>query len=169
MDLNTVSGVNIGIFFMVESVLIIACRFLAAHLSDRLGKGPVFSYSFLVILVAVFLMSEINTLMVMVICAILFGTGSALCSPALSAFVADSSEPSARGTVFSFFSGAFDIGVIIAGVILGFIADMAGIRNMFMITAVSGFICLVLFVLFIKKGRKKSLIWALCIKKRSGH
>lgn len=44
--LNTVSGVNIGIFFMVESVMIIACRFLAAHLSDRLGKGPVFSYSF---------------------------------------------------------------------------------------------------------------------------
>lgn len=163
--LNTVSGVNIGIFFMVESVMIITCRSLAAHLSDRLGKGPVFTYSFLVILVAVFLVSEINTLMVMVICAILFGTGSALCSPALSAFVADSSDPSARGTVFSFFSGAFDIGVIVAGVILGFIADMAGIRNMFMITAVFGFICLVLFVLFIKKGWKKSLIWALCIKK----
>ncbi len=162
--LNTVSGVNIGIFFMVESVMIIACRFMAAHLSDRLGKGPVFSYSFLVILVAVFLISEINTLMVMVICAVLFGTGSALCSPALSAYVADSSDPSARGTVFSFFSGAFDTGVIVAGVILGFIADMAGIRNMFMITAISGFICLVLFVLFIKKGRKKSLIWALCIK-----
>ncbi len=100
----------------------------------------------------------------MVICAILFGTGSALCSPALFAFVADSSDPSARGTVFSFFSGAFDTGVIVAGVVLGFIADMAGIRNMFMITSVSGFICLVMFVLFIKKGRKKYLIWALCIK-----
>ncbi len=162
--LNTVSGVNIGLFFMVESMMIIACRFLAAHLSDRLGKGPVFSYSFLLILAAVFFISQINTLMVMVICAILFGTGSALCSPALSAFVADSCDSSARGTVFSFFSGAFDIGVIVAGVILGFIADMAGLRNMFMITAVSGFICLVLFVLFIKKGRKRSLIWALCIK-----
>ena len=66
--------------------------------------------------------------------------------------------------MFSFFSGAFDIGVIVAGVILGFIADMAGIRSMFMITAVSGLMCLVLFVLFIKKGRKESLIWALGIR-----
>jgi MFS family permease len=163
--LSTVSGANIGIFFMVESAMIIACRFLVAHLSDRWGKGPVFTYSFLVILVAVFLISEINTLMVMLICAVLFGTGSALCSPALFAFIADSSDPSARGTVFSFFSGAFDIGVIVSGVILGFVADMTGIRNMFVITSASGFICLVLFALFIKKGRKKSLVWALCIKK----
>ncbi len=162
--LSTISGVNIGFFFMVESVIIIACRFLAAHLSDRLGKGPVFTYSFFIILIAVFLISEINTLTVMVITAILFGTGSALCSPALSAFIAESADASARGRVFSFFSGAFDIGVIIAGVILGFVADMVGIRNMFMITAVSGFICLVLFTLFIKKGRKQSLKWALYIR-----
>lgn len=165
--LDTVPGVNIGIYFMVESIMIIACRFLAAHLSDRLGKGPVFSYSFLIILIAVFLISEINTLSVMVVTAVLFGTGAALCAPALSAFVADSSDPSARGMVFSFFSGAFDIGVIAAGVILGFIADIAGIRNMFIITAFSGFICLILFVLFIKKERRQSLVWALSIKNNS--
>lgn len=147
--------------------MIIACRFLAAHLSDRLGKGPVFFYSFLIILIAVFLISEINTLTVMVVTAILFGIGSALCSPALSAFVADNSDPSARGKVFSFFSGAFDIGVIAAGVILGFVADMTGIRNMFVITAVFGLICLILFALFIKKGKKQSLIWTLCIRNNS--
>lgn len=159
--LNTISKVNIGYFFMVESAVIIACRFLAGHLSDRLGKGPVFSYSFLVILIAVFLISHINTMTTMVLCAILFGAGAALCSPALSAFVADNCDPTARGTVFSFFSGAFDTGVIVAGVILGFVADMAGIRNMFVITAVVGFFCLVGFALCVKKGKRRSLSWAL--------
>jgi MFS family permease len=167
--LNTVSGVNIGIYFLVESIMIVVCRILAANLSDKMGKVPVFSYSFLIILIAVFLISGINNLTVMVITAIFFGAGSALCAPALTTFIADSSDPSARGTVFSFFSGAFDIGVIAAGVILGFIADITGIRMMFMITSFSGLICLILFTLFIKKGRKQSLIWALSLKNYSGN
>ncbi len=163
--LNSVQGLSIGLFFMVESVMVISFRFLAGHLSDRLGKGPVFTYSFLLILIAVFFISEINTMTAMVLTAALFGTGSSLCAPALSAFVADNSDPSARGTVFSFFSGAFDVGVIAAGVIMGFVADLAGIRNMFMITAVSGFVCLILFTLSIKEGKRASLAWALCVRK----
>jgi len=67
--------------------------------------------------------------------------------------------------VFSFFYGAFDAGVIAAGGILGFIADLTSIREMFMITAVGGFICLILFSLFIKDGLAKSLQWVLFTKK----
>jgi len=57
--LKTVEGVNIGYFFLVESLVIITCRFIAAHLADKYGKGPVFFYSFLVTLAAVFFISEI--------------------------------------------------------------------------------------------------------------
>jgi MFS family permease len=164
--LITIEGVNVGVFFMVESIVIIVCRFMAAQISDTYGRGPVFFYSFLIILCAVFLISEINTLHTLIITAALFGIGSSLCSPTLSAFIADNSDPSARGTVFSFFYGAFDAGVILAGVILGFIADLTSLREMFMITAIAGFICLVLFSLFIQKGFKRSLQWTLLSKRQ---
>jgi MFS family permease len=159
--LVNIEGVNIGVFFMVESVVIIICRFIAARMSDKYGRGPVFSYSFLIILCAVYLISEINTMHVLIATAALFGIGSSLCSPTLSAFIADDSDPTARGTVFSFFYGAFDAGVIAAGAILGFIADLTSIREMFMITAIGGLICYILFSLFIKKGIKRSLQWSL--------
>ncbi len=162
--LDRIDGVNIGVFFMVESIIIIVFRFIAAQLSDRYGRGPVFFYSFFIILCAVYLISKINTIHILIAVAALFGVGSSLCLPALSAFIADNSDPSARGTVFSFFYGAFDAGVIAAGGILGFIADLTSIREMFMITVAGGLICLILFSLFIKDGLKKSLQWALLAK-----
>jgi len=164
--LENIEGVNIGVFFMVESVVIIACRFMAAQMSDKYGRGPVFFYSFLIILCAVYLISEINTMHLLIATAALFGIGSSLCSPTISAFIADDADPSARGTVFSFFYGAFDAGVIAAGAILGFIADLTSIRQMFMITAIAGFVCLILFSLFIKKGVKRSLRWVLLSTRR---
>ena len=163
--LKNIEGVNVGVFFMVESIVIIICRFMAAQMSDKYGRGPVFSYSFFIILCAVYLISEINTMHILIATAALFGIGSSLCLPAISAFIADSSDQSARGTVFSFFNGAFDVGVIVAGVLLGFIADLTSIREMFMITAIGGFICLILFSLFIKEGFRRSLQWALLSKK----
>lgn len=162
--LKNIDGVSIGIFFMVQSVVIIACRFLAARMSDKYGRGPVFFYSFCVILFAVFLISKIDSLQVLVVAAALFGIGSSLCSPAISAYIADISDPSARGTVFSFFYGAFDAGVITAGIILGFIADLTNIREMFMITAIGGFACLFIFSLLIQKSVKASLQWTLLSK-----
>jgi len=163
--LKDIEGVNIGVFFMVESIVIITCRFFAAQLSDKYGRGPVFFYTFLVILIAVYLISEINTMHVLIATAALFGVGSSLCSPTLSAYIADSSESSTRGTVFSFFYGAFDAGVIAAGVILGFVADLTSIRDMFMVTSIAGFACLILFALFIKNSMMRSLQWTLCLKK----
>jgi len=163
--LKNIEGVNVGVFFMVESIVIIICRFMAAQMSDKYGRGPVFSYSFFIILCAVYLISEINAMHILIATAALSGIGSSLCLPAISAFIADNSDPSARGTVFSFFNGAFDVGVIVAGVLLGFIADLTSIREMFMITAIGGFICLILFSLFIKEGFRRSLQWALLFKK----
>ncbi len=165
--LKNIEELNVGIFFMVEAISIVLCRFFAAHLADKYGRGPVYFYSFIIMLCAVFFISEIYTLKILIITAVFFGTGSALCSPALSAFIADKTDPSARGTVFGFFYGAFDAGVIFAGFILGFIADLFGIREMFVITSIGGFISLVVFSLFIRKGIGTSLKWVLIPKNKN--
>ncbi len=82
--LLTKNGLNAGMFFLVESIAIITCRFLAARLSDELGRGPVFFYSFVIVLLSLCLVSRITTVHLMITAAALFGTGSALVTPSLS-------------------------------------------------------------------------------------
>ena len=162
--LKQTGNLTVGPFFLVESVTIILCRMLTAHLTDRIGRGPVFVFSFVILLVAVFLVSKINTFMLLILVGALFGCGYALCGPALAAFVTDETGQEARGAVFGFFYGAFDAGVIIAGVVLGFIADLTGLRDMFVMTSIGGMICLVIFVTTIKEKVAVSIKWALAGK-----
>lgn len=151
---------NVGFFFLAESGTIILCRIFTAHFIDRIGRGPAFVYSFSILLVSVFLVSKIDTLVLLILIGALFGSGSALCSPALSAFVADETQQQARGTVFGFYYGAFDTGVIVAGLIMGVIADLTTLRDMFVILSLSGTACLVFFVMTIKDTIADSIKWS---------
>lgn len=152
---------NVGFFFLAESSTIILCRIFTVHLIDRIGRGPAFVYSFSILIISVFLVSTIDTFTLLILVGALFGSGSALCSPALSAFVADETQQQARGTVFGFYYGAFDTGVIIAGLIMGYIADLTTLRNMFVILSLSGLACLVVFVMTIKDTVPDSIKWSL--------
>jgi len=155
------NGLNAGMYFLIESIAIILCRFLAARLSDRLGRGPVFFYSFALVLFSLVLVSRITTLHLMVMAAVLFGTGTALTSPSLAAFIADETDPTIRGMVYGVFYGAFDVGVIIAGMIMGYVADISSIETMYTYTAITGAMGLVLFALLIRPGVRASLRWTL--------
>ena len=159
--LEKTSDLNIGPFFVIESIVVILCRIFASHLSDRYGRGPVFFYSFMILLAAVFLISQINGFILLIIVAVLFGMGAALCNPTLAAFVADETDQRALGTVFGFFYGAFDAGVLLAGMILGLVADITSLNDMFILTSLFGFFCLVVFVVSIKNNIIFSIKWVL--------
>jgi len=158
---NKTPGLNIGFFFLTEAVIVIICRLFMAHFSDLYGRGPVFFYSSIIILVAVFVVSHVNTFEILMFAAVLFGIGTSLCAPSLSAYIADKTLPEQRGTAFSFYYGAFDAGVLIAGVVLGFIADMTSLETMFVITACAGGVILIIFSLCIQKDTTYSITWTL--------
>ncbi|MCP3955908.1 MAG: MFS transporter [Desulfobacterales bacterium] len=159
--INEMPDLNVGFFFLAESVTIIACRIFTAHLVDRVGRGPAFVYSFCIILVSVFLVSGITTYAGLVLIGALFGCGAALGPPALAAYIADETDQKARGTAFGFYYGAFDTGVIVAGLIMGVIADLTSLRDMFVILSLTGVGCLVVFVLMIKDSIGDALKWSL--------
>ncbi len=159
--IDKIPDLNVGYFFLAESVTIIACRIVTAHLIDRVGRGPVFVYSFIIILISVFLVSEIHTYAGLILLGALFGCGAALGPPALAAYVADETDQKARGTAFGFYYGAFDTGVIVAGLIMGAVADLTSLRDMFVILSLSGVGCLLLFVMTIKETITDSIKWSL--------
>ena len=158
---NKTPGLNIGFFFLIQAVIVIICRLFMAHFSDIYGRGPVFFYSSIIILVAVFVISQINSFEILIFAAILFGIGTSLCTPSLAAYIADKTRPEQRGTAFGFYYGAFDAGVLIAGVVLGFIADLTSLETMFVIAGCAGGVVLIIFSLCIKKTTTYSIAWTL--------
>jgi len=163
---NQIQGVSIGLFFLVESVAVICFRILGARLADIYGRGPVYFYASLTVVGALMLIPLARTLPLLVCSAVLAGLGSALSLPALLAFVADRSHPGARGMVYSVVYAAFDTGVIAAGIILGWIADITGLEPMFRILAVANAAALAGFALMIRKGAGRSLAWTLVPRRR---
>lgn len=158
-------GLSIGLFFLIQSAFVILARLFFAGLPDARGRGPVFFYSTLLILISVYAVSTMQTLVGLIVAALLYGCGSALCTPSLAAHIADNTEANQRGTAFGFFYGAFDAGVILAGLVLGFVADLVGLATMFCITALAGALILILFSLLIQPTVSASLSWTLVGKK----
>ena len=137
--LENVGDQKVGLFFMIASGTMIMGRFFIAHFADIYGRGPMFFYSFMIVIASVVVSAQIDSLTMLIAAALLYGLGSTICLPALTALIADTSDAAVRGRVYGFFYGAFDMGVISAGVSLGFLADLFGLRGMFMIAAGMGF------------------------------
>lgn len=159
--LESMGDQKVGLFYMISCGIMIIGRFSFAHLADVYGRGPSFFYSFLIIIVSVVVIAKLNSLLMLIAAALLYGAGSTVCMPALIALVADSSDPEVRGRVYSFFYGAFDVGVISAGVILGFLSDLFGLRSMFMIAAGLGLSAALFFLITIQPRIGRSIHWTL--------
>ena len=146
---------------MVSSFTMIIGRFFFARFTDVYGRGPMFFYSFLIIIASVIMIAQVDSVTILIASALLYGIGSTISMPALMALIADTSDAQVRGRVYSFFYGAFDIGVLSAGVSLGFLADLFGLRDMFMISAVMGFAAALFFMLTIQPRVGISVRWTL--------
>ena len=159
--LKDVGVQKIGLFFMVSSGTMILGRLSFARLTDVYGRGPMFFYSFLIIIASVVVVAQVDSLTMLMAAALLYGIGSTISMPALMVLIADTSDVQTRGRVYSFFYGAFDIGVLSAGVSLGFLADLFGLSGMFMISAVMGLAAALFFMLTIQSRVGRSVRWTL--------
>lgn len=166
LQLQKTGNLNVGIYFMAYCLTMIISRFFTAHLSDRYGRGPVFFYGFLISIFAVLLIPRINTLFLMILVAALQGLSCSIYRPALAALVADQTKPDNRGTIFSFYYAAFDIGMASAGLIFGVIADLYDFNIMFHFASMLGAIGLIVFLFNIKPSILQSIWWTLKFETR---
>ncbi|MBI2316491.1 MAG: MFS transporter [Betaproteobacteria bacterium] len=57
----------------------------------------------------------------------LAGAGNALSSPAVAALTADVCHPSRRGEAFGYFLTSFNLGMVLGGLVFGFVSDILGL------------------------------------------
>jgi len=144
---------NPGIFFTVFAVTLILVRAFAGKVSDKKGRKFVILPGMILIAAGLWILSTASTLSVFLIAALLYGLGFGLVHPSLMALLIDSVSEKERGSAMGTFTAAFDLGIGMGSIILGFVLQYFGFQVMY---SLSGMIVLAGAVLLMADNRKVS-------------
>jgi len=139
--------VNSGLFFLVYSTALFLSRPSAGKLSDKYGETLVIIPSLLMAALALIVLSLSTGLSGMLISAMLYGLGFGSSQTVLQATIVRSVPPDRRGIANASFSTATDIGIGLGSIILGWISDHTSYRTLFMTSAVSVMLSLLIWAI----------------------
>lgn len=148
---ETKVNLNPGLFYSVAAIASFGIRLFTGKASDKYGRGIFITGGLICYTVAMMVLYIASNSYVFVLAALFQGAASGTVLPMMVTLMADRCEPHERGRLFSLCITGFDMGVAIAGPILGLVAELVGYRNMF---GLAGFIALLAIILFITKNSK---------------
>jgi MFS family permease len=151
---------NAGIFYSAAAIASFATRVFAGKASDRFGRGLFITFSLICYGVSMVLLTLAHSPSEFLVAAALEGTGGGVLIPMVIALISDRSYPNERGRVYSICMGGFDVGIAIAGPILGAVAIELGYRSMFGMASSLAGLALILFLLRSNKTVAHSLGFA---------
>lgn len=146
--------VNAGTFFLVYAVTLTVIRPLAGKISDKHGEGIIIVPALFILIISLLVLAMTKGIVGLVITAILYGIGFGSAQPALQIVTLRLASPEKRGVANATFFTAFDLGIGLGAILLGFVSQLMGYQMLFIVCAVSGFISLLIFILFVKKTLK---------------
>lgn len=137
---------DIGLYFTIYAVVLMAIRPVAGMISDRYGSAIVLIPGLICVSLAMFIISYAHTLPVFLLAAVLNGIGFGSTHPTLQALTVTRAPASRRGAANATFFSAFDLGIGLGAVILGNIAHWFSFALMYRLASLSGIIGLIIFL-----------------------
>lgn len=132
-------------FFLAFSGAAIATRLLFGDLSDRYGRKQVIFPSAVLIALNLFLLSQMQSVGLLILTGVLGGFGQGLIFPALSTYIIDTMGQHNKGLAISLYLTFFDVGMAGGSVFFGWLSDLYGFRSMYVIAAAGIFVVAGLF------------------------
>jgi len=142
---------NAGLFYTAAAIASFSVRLLTGRASDRIGRGLFISLGLGFYTLAMLTLWNAASAVGFLIAGFVEGLGAGIVIPMIAALMADRSGANERGRVLSLCMGGFDLGIAIAGPLLGSIADQVGLRTMFGFA--SGFACLALLIFLTRSSK----------------
>ncbi len=143
--------VNPATFFLVYSVSLTLVRPVAGKLSDRLDEVFVVVPALMVTISALLVLSFSNGLMGVTASAVLYGIGFGAAQHALQAAILRFARPDRKGVANVSFFTAFDLGIGLGSILLGWVSQYAGYPALFMVSAVSVVVSLLIFAFYTRR------------------
>lgn len=146
--------VNVGIFFLAYAITLIIIRPLTGRISDKYGEEIIIVPALFILAIALLVLILTKGTIGLVITAILYGIGFGSAQPALQVATIRLAPPEKRGVANATFFTAFDLGIGLGSIILGFVLQLMGYEILFIVCALSALISLLIFILFVKNSLK---------------
>ncbi len=142
---------NAGLFYMAAALSGFIIRFPVGRLSDEWGRGIFISIGILFYGISMALIYFASQSYEFLLSGIAEGIGSGIVIPAIVALLADRTVPQERGYVFGMTWIGFDVGIAVAGPIMGKLIAFVGITNIF---AIATGLCMLGLVIFATQSNK---------------
>lgn len=152
---------NPGWFYSASALASFGVRLGVGRFSDRYGRGLFITLSFLSYTLAMVQLAQATALWQFLGAGMFEGAGFGLLISMTSAIVADRSSPEERGRALSISFAGLDVGIAVAGPILGGLADQQGYNLTFQLAAVLAGLALIIFLLGCNPTPRRSLAFGL--------
>lgn len=137
-------SLNAGFFYMAAALSGFIIRFPVGRLSDKWGRGIFISIGIFFYGLSMAIIYFASHSYEFLLSGIAEGIGSGIAIPAIVALLADRTFPQERGYVFGMTWIGFDLGIALAGPVMGKMINFVGITNIFAIA--TGLCTLGLFI-----------------------
>ncbi|MBU3138172.1 MFS transporter [Clostridium gasigenes] len=146
--------VNAGTFFLVYALTLTVTRPITGKISDKYGEDVIIIPALFILIIALLVLTFTKGIVGLVITAILYGIGFGSAQPALQVAILRLAKPEKIGVANATFFTAFDLGIGLGSISLGFVSQLMGYQALFIVCAVSALISLLYFTVFVKKTLK---------------
>lgn len=151
---TTVEGISgIQWFFLLYALALLVSRAFAGKLYDQKGHQAVYIPGTTLIIIAMILLAWLPNSYVLYMAGLLYGLGFGTIQPALQAWSVKESPPHRRGMANATFFSFFDLGVGVGAICFGQLAHAFGYSSIYMASALSVFISIVLYLIILKRSK----------------
>jgi len=138
---------RVGPFFVIFSAAAILSRFKLGSLSDCYGRKKIVFLSALIISLNLLLISRVGSVGLLLVTGFIGGLGQGLIFPALSTYLIDFMGRENKGLAISLYNSLFDVGMGIGSMFYGWISELVGLKQMYLVAGLLLFMANLIFSL----------------------
>ncbi|MGK7957546.1 MAG: MFS transporter [Crocosphaera sp.] len=142
-------GFSAGLFYTTAAIASFCSRIFSGPASDRYGRGLLITLSLICYFISMILLTQATGSQQVLLAAIFEGMGAGTLIPMIIALISDRSSSDERGRVYSVCLGGFDVGIALAGPLVGSLGSNISYQTIF---TISSSLALVAFLLFISQS-----------------
>lgn len=142
---------NVPLVFLVYAAGVASLRPFSGQFMDKRGPGLIIMASFLITIFGYILLSQTKTEFLFLLACFTTGVGNGLIMPTILTMTANLVGSHRRGVANSTIYSAADMGIGLGSILLGYVAKIVGIGNMFLL---AGLLLIVPFAYFFSAAFK---------------
>jgi MFS family permease len=158
---ETQVDLNPGLFYTAAAISSFSTRMVTGKASDRLGRGLFVTIALVFYGVSMIMLWKADSTSSFLLAAVVEGVGGGTLIPMVSTMMADRSQPEERGRTFAMCITGFDLGIALAGPLLGLVAEELGYANLFLYASGLSFLGILVFLTQSSKDLNSSVRFAL--------